>query len=401
MGEQVNLTNVQDYHEKIVTWRRDLHQIPELGLSLPKTIKYVCKALDNIGLSYDASYVDGNGISVIIEGEKDIENSDLVMGLRADMDGLPIVEETGLPFKSTNGNMHACGHDGHTSVLLGVADYLHNHRELFGGTVKLIFQPGEEYPGGAKPMIDEGVMKNPDVTRMMGFHIGHLDREIEPGKISYRTGPMMASMDRFQLTIIGKGFHAAYPENSHDPIIVANQIISAFQTIKTRNIKATEACVISVTHIEGGMNQNIIPDEVFIEGTVRTLNNNVRETIYQRMQEICEGMSLAFEVDIDFSYDFKYPPLINDEKVTENCVQILKASLGEQGVIEAKEPLMGGEDFAFFCEEVPSTFFFLANPGFIEGSFHGHHHSKFDIDENQLILAFKAFVACTLDYLSE
>ncbi|MGF3072081.1 M20 metallopeptidase family protein [Facklamia sp. P12934] len=387
------------YEKKIIQWRRDLHQIPELGLDLPKTVDYVRSQLIGMGLSVEDHYVNGNGLAVVIEGSKEGSPNDRVMGLRADMDGLPIQEETGLSFASRNGNMHACGHDGHTATLLAVADFLSHHRHLFGGKVKLIFQPGEEYPGGAEPMIQEGVLKNPDVTRVLGFHIGHLDKAIAPGHISYRVGPMMASMDRFQIIIKGFGFHAGYPESSKDPITVAAELIMAFQTIKSRNIKASDPVVVSVTHIEGGFNQNIIPDQVFIEGTVRTLNDDLRAFVHQRMNKITKGLEVAYDVKIDLSYEYKYPVLVNDQASTLDTVKALQAGLGDDYIIPSAEALMGAEDFAYYGKELPATFLFLANPREIEGQFHGHHSSKFDIDESKLILAFKAFILATLDYL--
>ncbi|SEP62319.1 amidohydrolase [Ignavigranum ruoffiae] len=398
--EPHNIQALKDaYQEDLIRWRRDLHQIPELGLELPQTSAYVKQVLTDLGLIYDDHYLQGNGLSVLIEGQKAGEASQKVMGLRADMDGLPIEEATGLAFAANNHCMHACGHDGHTAILLTVAKFLQENRHLFAGKVKLIFQPGEEYPGGAKPMIDQGVLESPQVTRLLGFHIGHLDPSIPAGKISYQVGPFMASMDRFSMTIRGRGYHGAYPENAHDPIIAANHIISAIQTIKSRNLKATEPAVISVTHIEGGVNQNIIPDTVFLEGTVRTINFQQQQFIAQRLQEIGQGTALMFDLDCQVQYDYKYPVLINDQEATEETVAVLSNTLGSDQIVETQAPLMGGEDFAFYGQVVPSCFLFLANPGLIEGSFHGHHHPKFDLDESQLIVAVQAFILATLDYL--
>ncbi|MBG9985741.1 amidohydrolase [Facklamia sp. DSM 111018] len=384
---------------EIICHRRELHQIPEIGLELPKTIAYVKNHLRTLGLSVE-EYINGNGLSVVIEGEKGGKENDKVIGLRADMDGLPIVEKTGLAFASHNDNMHACGHDGHTAVLLGVASFLNQHRELFKGKIKLIFQPGEEYPGGALPMIQEGVLEQPKVTRMLGFHIGHLDTSIPPGKISYKEGPMMASMDRFAIKVCGKGYHGAYPENADDPIIVANQIVGAIQTIKSRNIKASEPVVISVTHVSGGFNQNVIPDDVFIEGTVRAISETTRQFIEKRLQEICRGMSIAFGVECCLTYDYKYPALVNDSSVTFETVQSLTQFWGESKIEQTKECMMGGEDFAFFSQNIPSCFLFMANPRSIKGQFNGHHHAMFDFDEDELINVAASFVVAAFDYLN-
>lgn len=392
---------VKEVSGDMVKWRRDLHQIPELGLVLPQTVAYVTQVLDELGIEYDASYVNGNGISAVIHGQKAIQNDDRVLGMRADMDGLPIKEETGHPFASLNENMHACGHDGHTAMLLGVAKVLQENRDKFGGAVKLIFQPGEEYPGGAEPMIKEGLMENPKITRVMGFHEGQIDASLAKGKIAYRPGPMMASMDRFLIEVNGVGNHGAYPEDSQDPIVAAAQIVTALQSIKSRNIKATRPHVVSVTRIEGGFNQNIIPDKVELEGTVRTFDNDLREEIHERIEKISQGVGAGLGVDVKVTYDYKYPPVINDEEVTHEMVAQFEQVFGEGVMEEAADPLMGGEDFAFYLEEAPGTFLFLSNPGYIDGKFHGHHHPKFDIDEDYFYMGTAGFVTAALNYLND
>lgn len=384
----------------IIKWRRDLHQIPELGLELPQTIAYVTKVLTEMGVNYDTHYVDGNGIVAIIEGTKLTEdNTQRVLGLRADMDGLPITEETGLPFASQNGNMHACGHDGHTAMLLGAVKLLHVHRNQFSGTVKCLFQPGEEYPGGAAPMITDGALKNPDVTEMMGFHAGEIKGGFKPGQIVYSNGPIMASMDRFLIEINGKGYHGAYPEEAQDPIVAAGQLITAIQTIKSRNFKAVEPYVISITRVTGGFNQNIIPDKVELEGTVRTFNDELRENIHHKLTQIAIGTGEAMDVTCEVTYDYKYPALINDLQATKTTVANLQELFSED-VVPIDDPVMGGEDFACYLKEVPGTFLFLINPGLVEGKFHGHHHPKFDIDEAQLYKGTAAFVQKAINYLN-
>ncbi len=397
---QLNATQLaKSVEEDIVKWRRDLHQIPEIGLSLPKTVAYVTEVLDDLGIEYDASYVDGNGIEAIITGTKEGEATEKVLAFRADMDGLPIKEETGLPFASLNENMHACGHDGHTAMLLGAAKILQAQREHFSGQVKLIFQPGEEYPGGAEPMIQEGVMEEPKVTRIMGFHEGHIDPSIPKETIGYKAGPMMASMDRFLIEIKGKGYHGAYPENSQDPIMATGQLITALQTIKSRNIKATEPAVLSITRMDGGFNQNIIPDNVEIEGTVRALADETRELIHQKMEQIANGIGETFGVECVVTYDYKYPPVTNDVEATQEIVASLE-TLFPGKMVELAEPLMGGEDFSYYLYEAPGTFLFLSNPANIEGSFHGHHHPKFDVDESLFYMGTASFVQVALDYLN-
>lgn len=402
---KVNQLNVIESAKEVtndmVTWRRDLHQIPELGLVLPKTVSYVAQVLDELGIKYNDSYVDGNAIVAVIYGEKEIQEADRVLAMRADMDGLPIQEETGHSFASLNENMHACGHDGHTAMLLGAAKILQENRDQFGGAVKLLFQPGEEYPGGAEPMIKEGAMENPKVTRVMGFHSGQIDPTIEKGKIAYKAGAMMASMDRFLIEVDGKGYHGAYPESSRDPIVAAAQIVTALQTIKSRNIKASRPHVVSVTRIEGGYNQNIIPDKVELEGTVRTFDNDLREEIHGKIEQISQGIGAALDVDVKVTYDYKYLPVINDVDVTAEIVEQFRKLFGEDIMVEPNDPLMGGEDFAFYLQEAPGTYLFLSNPGNIEGEFHGHHHSKFDIDESFFYMGAAGFVEVALNYLND
>lgn len=389
----------KDTEADIIHWRRDLHQIPELTLELPRTVQYVTQVLETSGIDYDASYVNGNAVVGLIKGTKSGPNKDRVLGLRADMDGLPVQEQTGLPFQSINQNMHACGHDGHTAMLLGAAKILQENRHLFSGSVKLLFQPGEEYPGGAKPMIEEKVLENPKVTRILGFHEGQIDPHTPKGKIGYKFGPMMASMDRFLIEVKGKGYHGAYPELSDDPVNAIGYLITAIQSIKSRNLRAIDPAVVSVTRVDGGFNQNVIPDNAEIEGTVRAFDDAIRQKICAKLEQIAKGVGETFGVECTVTYDYKYPPVINDNDVTAEVVGNLKEIFGDDVLTEVREPLMGGEDFAFFLQEVPGTFLFLSNPREIEGSFHGHHHPKFDIDETYLYMGTASFVQEALTYL--
>jgi len=385
--------NIED---EMINWRRELHQFPELGLELPQTSQYVQSRLTEMGIPFK-TLVDGNAIVGLIEGS----GEGPVLAIRADMDGLPIAENTGLEFASTNGNMHACGHDAHTAMLLGAAKILNEIKEDLNGAVKLIFQPAEEFPGGAKPMLDEGAFENPSVDHVIGLHAGYLDATLPVGTIGTRKNELMASMDRFQINIKGNGSHGAYPEDSRDPIAAAGQIITAIQTIKGRNIKATEPVVVSITRVEGGYNQNIIPDNVELEGTVRTFDNELREFVHNKLEQIATGVGTALGVEAEVIYDYKYPPVLNDPAFTENVINSFNEIFPEGTMVESEEPLMGGEDFAFYLEQVPGTFFFLNNPGKIDGKFHGHHHEKFDVDESKFFMGTAGFVRVALDLLSE
>ncbi len=387
---------VKKIEKDMISWRRELHKIPELGLELPKTTQFVCDRLEEMGIPYK-TLVNGNAVVGLIKGSGEGKT----IAIRADMDALPIQEETGLPFASINNNMHACGHDGHTTMLLGAAKVLNDHRGQLKGNVKLLFQPGEEYPGGAKPMIEEGALKNPKVDTIIGLHAGNISDGTPKGKIAISYGRMMASMDRMLIKVKGEGGHGAYPHNLIDPIVIAAEVITSLQTIASREIPAVEPIIVSICRVQGGFNQNIIPDEVELEGTVRTFNNKVRKKIAKRMEEKIKGITKSYGADYELQYDFKYPPLINHREYTEKFVQSAKKILPEEDIVELENPLMGGEDMSYFLEEVPGTFFFLSNMKAIDGEIHSHHSSKFDMDEGEFWKGTALFVQTALDFLNE
>lgn len=390
------IKEVKNIEQDIVSWRRDLHQIPELGLILPKTSKYIIDVLEEMGIKYH-TLVNGNGVVGLIEGGQ----AGKTMALRADIDALPIKEETNLPFASTNGYMHACGHDAHAAILLGAAKVLNNNKDKLKGNVKLIFQPGEEYPGGAKPMIEEGVLENPKVDAIMGLHIGSIYKGMEKDTIGISYGPLMASMDRILIKVKGKGAHGAYPELSVDPITISAELVTSLQKIISREIKATEPAVLSICRIQGGFNQNIIPDIVELEGTVRTTNRQTRKKIAKRIDEITKGITSGMGADYELDYDYRYPPLINSTEFTEDFVGSAKKIVPEEKIIEIKSPAMGGEDMSYFLEKVPGTFFFLSNPKEVDGKEYPHHHPKFDIDEDLFWIGASLFVQGTIDFLNK
>ena len=371
------LNSAKEIQESIVKWRRELHQIPEVGLETPKTAAYVTEQLRQMNIQYKTG-VGGHGVVGLIQGGKPGKT----MALRADMDGLAIVEETGLPFASTNDNMHACGHDAHTAMLLGAAKILQKNKEQLEGNVKLIFQPGEEGPGGAKPMIDAGVMEDPKVHAILGLHIGAIFKEIKPGEVWVSYGNLMACLDRFFIKIKGKGCHGAMPDTGVDPITIAGQVVTALQTIISREVKPTNPGVLTIGRISGGRAYNIIPDFVEIEGTVRTTDQTEREKIAKRMEEIVAGISKGMRGDYELDYIFGYPPLVNDPEFTKEFVETAKKIIPPNEIIETKQPTMGGEDMAYFLEKVPGTFFFLGGANEEKGIIYPHHNSKFDVDED-------------------
>lgn len=396
------LEEVKKIEQDIIKWRRDLHQIPELNLNLPKTSKYVQTQLEEMGIKF-YTLVNGSAIVALIEGENvERKNSDKTIALRADMDALPIQEETGLDFSSIHsGCMHACGHDAHTAMLLGAAKILNENKNKFSGKVKLLFQPGEEYPGGAKPMIDEGAMDNPKVDAIIGLHNGIINENIPAGSIAYRDGCMMASMDRFLIKIIGKGCHGAYPQLGVDPIVVASEVVLGLQKIVSREINTNIPSILSVCKINGGFSQNIIPDIVELEGTVRATNPETRNFIAKRIEEIVKGITEAARATYEIEYDFKYPAVINDKNFNKIFLNSAKKILKDENIIEMQSPVMGGEDMAFFLEKAPGTFFFLSNPKIHEnGLIYSHHNSKFDLDESYFYLGSSLFVQTVLDFFN-
>ncbi|MDY5731387.1 MAG: M20 family metallopeptidase [Eubacteriales bacterium] len=379
--------------KEMVQWRRDLHRIPEIGNHLPQTSSYVKSILEKYGISY-TNYMNGNGIVAEILGTAP---GKCVM-IRADMDALQIKEETGLPFASNNGNMHACGHDGHTAMALGAAVYLQQHND-FAGTVKIIFQPGEEYPGGALPMIEEGALTGVDA--IFGMHEGWLTKEVPKGSIGLKNGAAMASMDRFLIRIHGKGGHGASPEHTNDPILIGSEIVMALQRLSSREVRAVDPIIVSVCRFSGGFNQNIIPSEVELEGTVRALNQNIREYLAKRIEEIASGIANVYGAKIEYTYDYKYPAVINNEQMYKLCKETGLALFGESMIYDMKDPLMGAEDFAEYAKMIPANYMFMSNPGEVDGENYPHHHCKFDIDEAYFTHGSTLFAQCALNYLKE
>ncbi len=385
----------KDIQRDMVKWRRALHQIPELGNELPKTVAYVSSVLDSLGIPY-RKLVGGNAIVATIEGSA----AGKCFALRADMDALPIVEQTGLDFSASGETMHACGHDAHTAMLLGAAKYLVNQRAQFNGTVKLLFQPGEEYPGGAKPMIDEGALDNPKVDAVFGMHCGRLSGEVPVGKFGFKQGSMMAAPDRLLIKISGQGTHGAYPEMGQDSIVIASQLVLALQALVSREKRATEPAVLSVCRIAGGNNHNVIPSTVELEGTVRTTTAELRDYYKTRIEKLCQSFADMYDVAMEVQYEYVYPPLINDLAITNLAMAAAEKLFGAAGVYEMQAPVMGGEDMAFFMEAVPGCYAFLANPAPIDGVCYPHHHPKFDVDESYFERGAKLLATVAMDYLN-
>lgn len=389
------LNFVKEKEARMIQIRRDLHQIPELELNLPKTMNYIEGVLDESGIKY-TKLLNGNAIVAEIEGETP---SNKCFAIRTDCDALPIKEDTGLPFASTNGCMHACGHDGHTAMALCAAMVLNEHRNLFSGKVKILFQPAEEIPGGALPMIQEGALDGVDC--IIGCHEGIL-MDIPIGKIGLHKGALMASTDVFEIWIDGKNAHGAAPHLGVDPIVCASELVLALQSIHSREISPLDKMVMTIGMFQSGTAHNIIADSVYLKGTVRTLDEKLRQFVAKRIHELTENIAKSHRCTSRINYDFSYPVLVNDADFTQFVHDTIVENLGEDSVYWIENPTMGAEDMAYYLQKVPGTFYMLCNPRVHDdGTIYPHHHAKFDIDEALMHKSVVAFVACAIKYLSK
>lgn len=378
--------------------RRYIHMHPELSFREYNTSSFIQKKLDEMGIKY-VSGIAGNGICAYIYGNKNIESESMKSILiRADMDALPIDEVSDKPYKSQNKNvMHACGHDAHVAVLLGVCKVLNNFKDKFGGVVKAVFQPGEETSGGALPMIEEGVLENPHTDVCVALHC---DSDLDCGTIRVKPGSLYASPDDFRITVKGKGGHGAEPHNCIDPITISASIIQALNNLISRETDPFDNAVISVGSIHGGSATNIIPDSVEIQGTARSLTNELRGFLKKRIGETAEGICKTFGAECEYEYTELFPPLINDEKLAEDVYDSACRSIGKDKCVWGGAPTMAGEDFSYFSQNRPSVLFKLGCRNKSLGIVSPIHHSSFDIDENCLKTGIKVFVGFVLDYLN-
>lgn len=386
---------IKNVMDEVIIWRRDLHQIPEIGNDIPKTSAYVAEQLEKMGISYTKGVGLEHAIVATIQGTK--QGQGKTLALRADMDALPVVEETGLPFASKNGNMHACGHDAHTASLLGTAKVLNQLKDQFSGKIVLLFQPGEEISAGAEPMVKAGCLEG--VDGIIGIHVGSISSDGVPGNAYFKFGSMMASLDKWNMTVNGVGSHGAYPHGSHDPVVMQAHIITAVQEIISRELNPVDPGVVTVGIVKGGSAYNVIPGSVYLEGTARAVNQKTREYISKRIGEIAESVAKAFRGTIDYNYIFGAPPVVNHNEFTQNVIESAKRAIGEENVQIMDNPVMGGEDFAYYLEKVPGTFIFLSNPLAIDGTCFPHHNSRFALDEQYFDRCIKIFVQSALDFL--
>ena len=367
--------------EKVKAHREYIHMHPELSFSEHETMKYVCGVLSRIGIEHTAG-VGGTGITAIIRSSRHL-TSDSCIGLRADLDALPIKEENDVPYRSqSEGVMHACGHDVHTAILLGAAEILWEMRESLPKPVKLIFQPGEEKnPGGATLMIADGVLKNPEVSKIFALHVFP---ELETGKVGFKEGIYMASCDEIYITIHGKGGHGALPHNCIDPIVTGANLILQLQQIVSRKCDPKIPCVLSFGHFEALGATNVIPEKAHIKGTFRTMNEEWREDALQLIENMTRSIVEANGARAEIEISRGYPYLENDSDTTQKLRSKAEIVLGKNNIIELPIRLTA-EDFSFYSQIIPACFFRLGVRNEAKGIVHGVHHPKFDIDPEALI----------------
>ena len=378
--------------------RRDFHMHPELGFREIRTGGIVAKELESLGIEVTKG-VGKTGVVGLLEGSK----PGPALLLRFDMDALPITEETGAEYASqNNGVMHACGHDGHTAIGLTVAKILHSHRAELAGTIKFCFQPSEEGPngeetGGAEAMMRDGVLDNPKVDMSLSLHLWN---EKPLGWLGVKPGPIMAGADIFTVRIIGRGGHGAIPDAAVDPIVAAANIVNALQTIVARNVSPLDTAVVSVTNIHGGTAFNVIPPEVKLEGTLRTFDTAVRQRVVERLEQIARGVGEGMGCSVEVEIKPITPALVNHESIT-STVQATARRILSDSRLDPDYQTMTAEDMAFMQEKVPGCYFFVGSNNKARHLDYGHHHPKFDFDEEALIRGSALMAAAAADLLSQ
>ena len=367
------VNRVADLHAEITAWRRDLHAHPELQYDVHRTAASVAEKLKTFGCDEVVTGIGKTGVVGVIHGRAPGAK---VVGLRADMDALPIEEATALPYKSTvPGKMHACGHDGHTAMLLGAAKYLADTRN-FAGTAVMIFQPAEEGGAGAKAMLRDGLFERFGIQEVFGMH-NYPGMPV--GQFAIRSGPLMASTDSIAIKLEGKGSHAAWPHLGVDPVLVGAQIVTALQSIVARNVDPLESAVISICVFQAGQADNVIPQTATLRGTVRSLSPQVREMLKTRVREVVEGTAKLHGAKAELSYSTGYPVLVNDEARAAFAASVAAEIAGKDKVDRDTPPLMGAEDFAYMLEERPGAFIYVGN-----GDSAMLHHPAYDFNDEAI-----------------
>lgn len=385
---------VEQLRDTVVGLRRRIHQWPELGFQEKRTSALVTDQLIALGLEVTTGLA-GTGVMGLLRGA----GAGKTVLLRADMDGLPLEEASGAPYASQNrGVMHACGHDGHTAILLTVAKLLADQRYRFVGTVKFAFQPAEELPpGGAKMMIAEGVLENPRVDAVFGLHLWN---GLPVGKIGVDAGPIMASVDRFDVTVKGVGSHGAYPHVGVDPIVIGSHVVTALQTVVSRETPPLTPVVVTIGRFQGGTAFNVIPSQAELSGTVRTVDAQVRRDMPTRLERIIRGVTSAMRADYELKYELGYPVTINDATMARLAHRVAADIVGDPHVVEAGMT-MGAEDMSYFLEAVPGCYIRLGSGNPEKGMTHPHHSALFDFDEAALPIGVELLTHLTLAALRD
>lgn len=383
--------------EQIVSWRREFHQCPELRMETPVTSHKIEEKLRQIGIEDIRTGIGGNGIACVIHGNRPGK----CLGIRADCDGLPIAEETGLPYASTNGNMHACGHDAHTAMALGAAKLIWEHRNELTGDVKFIFQPFEEGDGGAKAMIADGVLENPKVDAMIALHTGNLmGSAFRSGDICYHPQMSSFAIRTFFVKFIGKGTHVATPHKGVDPILTACHAVSQIQALISRERAPNETAIVSISIIRGGTRNNAVPDECYIEGTIRSTSKREQDYYYQRIEQVCGATAAGMRCTMEMGQIFDLMPTVNAPEMTRKFLKIAPKVVGADAMKEIKDLSPAGKDFARFADVVPSVYFFHCS-AFGDERDYPHHNSHFNINEDTLWSGSAIFAQFAMDWQQE
>lgn len=368
------INRMAELHDEITEWRKEIHENPELDYAVHETAANVAAKLEAFGCDEVVTGIGRTGVVGIIHGKT--QKSGYCVGLRADMDALPITEVIDRPYKSKNpGKMHACGHDGHTAMLLGAAKYLSETRN-FDGSVAVIFQPAEEGGAGGKAMVDDGMMDRFKINEVYGMHnLPGLD----VGEFAIKPGPIMAATDEFHIKVTGKGAHAAMPHLGNDPIVIGAQIVTGLQSIVSRNASPFDSLVVTVTKFNAGTAMNVIPETVEIAGTIRSLSEDSRQLGMKRLREVSEGISVANNAQCSVMFHEGYPVTSNHEAETQKAVEIASSIAGAEKVEANTEATMGGEDFSYMLLERPGAFIFIGN-----GDTAGLHHPEYDFNDDAI-----------------
>jgi len=378
---------IQALQPELVHWRRQLHQKPELGFQEQLTANFVAQKLQEWGVEHQVEIAQ-TGIVALIPGNR----PGPVLAIRADMDALPIQEENEVSYRSQHdGIMHACGHDGHVTIALGTIRYLTQHPPDFAGSLKFIFQPAEEGPGGAKPMIEAGVLRNPDVDAIIGLHLWN---NLPLGTVGVRSGALMAAVECFRCTIHGKGGHGAIPQQTIDSVVVSAQVVTALQTIVARNVNPIDSAVVTVGELHAGTATNVIADSAYMSGTVRYFNPAYETYFGPRIEQVIAGICQSHGAHYELDYWRLYPPVINDGAIAALVRSVAETVVESPLGVVPQCQTMGGEDMAFFLQEVPGCYFFLGSANTEKGLAFPHHHPRFDFDETALAMGVEIFVRC-------